>query len=66
MKPMREYLGDSVYAEFDGYEIKLALNNGLDDHTVIVLEPEVIARMNAFIKRAQDAQRIELEMLNHF
>ena len=38
-----EYLGDGVYASFDGYQIWLAAN----DHTnvVIALEPDVFERL---------------------
>lgn len=40
-----QYLGDSVYYVFDGYQIKLYLNNGGADHTIIYLEPEVAAKL---------------------
>lgn len=39
-KATDEYLGDGVYASFDGYQIWLAVN----DHTnkAVALEPEVM------------------------
>ena len=42
------YLGDSVYASFDGHYVWL----GLDDHTnqVIALEPEVYAALVLFVE----------------
>lgn len=37
----KEYLGDSVYADFDGYYIILYLNNGDGPFSTIMLEPQV-------------------------
>lgn len=44
MIPVKSYLGDSVYAEFDGYGITLTTENGLPDDpsNSIFLEPKVI------------------------
>ena len=36
----REYLGDGVYASFDGYQIWLAVNH--HENKVVALEPSVI------------------------
>lgn len=41
------YLGDGVYASFDGYMITLDLR-GQDSTTRIALEPEVLAALNEF------------------
>ncbi|MCP4166036.1 MAG: hypothetical protein GY759_09110 [Chloroflexi bacterium] len=41
------YLGDGVYASFDGFSITLDLR-GQDNTTRIVLEPEVLLRLNQF------------------
>ncbi len=45
-----EYLGDSVYADWDGRLI-LYLDNGLGRDSMIVLEPEVIESMYKYIER---------------
>jgi hypothetical protein len=37
------YLGDGVYASFDGYQIWLAANH--HENKVLALEPEVFARL---------------------
>lgn len=49
----RDYLGDSVYAEFDGFNIYLTTNNGYPDdpRNVIALEPEVYAALIRFAGR---------------
>lgn len=50
---MKEYLGDSVYAQYDGYHIVLTTENGLpnDPSNIIALEPEVIDALVRFRKR---------------
>ena len=42
--PYKKYLGDSVYADFDGYAIVLTTENGLpsDPSNTVVLEPQVM------------------------
>ena len=53
-----KYLGDGVYASFDGYYIVLDLR-GQDTTTKIVMEPKVVG---AF-KRYQEALSLRLERL---
>lgn len=47
--PKKVYLGDSVYAEFDGFGIKLTTENGLGPSNTIVLEPEVYGNLTEFV-----------------
>lgn len=51
---MKTYLGDSVYAEFDGFGIILTTENGFatDPSNKIVMEPEIISALNQFYLRA--------------
>ena len=42
---MKEYLGDSVYADFDGYMICLTTENGMGPSNTIYLEPEVMREL---------------------
>lgn len=46
----RQYLGDSCYAEFDGYGIWLTTNNGLGTTNKIYMEPAVLKALNDFIE----------------
>ena len=39
-------LGDSVYAQFDGFGIILTTENGLGPTNTIVLEPEVLGKFS--------------------
>ena len=50
MKP-KEYLGDSVYAEYDGYSIRLYTSNGIMECSEIYLEPEVADALVRFWKK---------------
>lgn len=47
----RDYLGDSVYATFDGCGIVLTTENGMGAGETIYLEMEVIAALNRFVER---------------
>ncbi len=56
MEKDKIYLGDSVYASFDGYNIVLTTENGyLDDpRNRICLEPHVIDSLIEYKKRLYD------------
>ena len=52
------YLGDSVYADFDGYHIILTTENGYPDdpRNRIALEPSVLDALNLYTRRIHEAQ----------
>ena len=50
---IEDYLGDGVYASFDGYHIVLDLR-AQDDFTKIALEPSVLDALDKFRKRIQE------------
>ncbi len=54
---IRDYLGDSVYATFDGYITTIYLDNGMGAHTQIVMEPEVLEALDRFVKRCKQASK---------
>lgn len=58
-EPPRAYLGDSVYAHFDGFAIVLCLDNGRGPHSEIVLEPAVYAALIRFAERIRTDKRAE-------
>lgn len=49
-RQFKRYLGDSVYANFDGYHIVLTTENGLPDDPSnrIALEPDVLGSLNRY------------------
>ncbi len=53
MSDTKTYLGDSVYATFDGYYVTLTTENGLptDPSNEIALEPTVFEALAAYAKR---------------
>lgn len=51
---MKTYLGDSVYAEFTGYDIVLTTSNGEETTNKIVMEPEVLTALFDFVQRIKD------------
>lgn len=44
-----EYIGDAVYASFDGWQIKLRTGDG--NNQVIYLEPSVLSRLVEYARR---------------
>lgn len=51
----QQYLGDGVYASFDGYHINLAVNHHLNH--VIALEPEVIQTLKEYIIKIENLNK---------
>jgi len=50
---LHSYLGDGVYAFFDGYAVRLRTGDHRDTEfdNEIFLEPEVLASLNSFYER---------------
>ncbi len=48
MSNFKDYLGDSVYADFDGYHIVLTTENGYGPSNTIALEPPVLRALDAY------------------
>ena len=53
---MKDYLGDSVYAEFDGYGYILTTDNGCGSSNIIYMEPEVLSALMRFVDRMKTAK----------
>jgi len=49
--PWIDYLGDGVYAQFDGYAVSLMVNDHRNE-PVVVLEPSVLEALNDFYNKA--------------
>jgi hypothetical protein len=50
----KEYLGDSVYAEFDGEGIRLTTDNGYGPTNTIYIDGEVYASLVMFVERIRN------------
>jgi len=51
-----DYIGDGVYVIWDGFGIELRANSHDCPTDTIYLEPEVIEKLNAFIKRMKNEE----------
>lgn len=49
MSKFKTYLGDSVYADFDGFGVILITENGIDASNTIYLEPEIVNALNRYV-----------------
>ena len=48
MSNFKRYLGDGVYAAFDGHCVVLTTENGIETTNEIILEPEVLVALIAY------------------
>lgn len=48
LDPSTEYLGDGVYAAYDGYHIELFTHNGYSKQAIIYLELSVYSALRAY------------------
>jgi hypothetical protein len=46
------YLGDGVYASFDGYSVWLAVNH--HENNVVALEAKVLARLFEYVEKLKE------------
>jgi len=53
-KNFKDYLGDSVYADFDGYAIVLTTENGCGPSNTISLEPAVLDALKNYEARLKE------------
>jgi hypothetical protein len=56
---LKDYLGDSVYVDFDGYMICLTTENGMGPTNTIYLEPEVYKALLSYVERLKARQSEE-------
>ena len=59
MNGNKEYLGDSVYVEHDGFMLTLTTENGYGPSNTIHLEPEVYRNLAQYVAREYERQREE-------
>ena len=50
----KTYLGDGVYAEFDGFQVWIWTSDGLRESPRIALDPDVIEALGKFCLRCAD------------
>jgi len=57
---MKRYLGDSVYAEFDGYAIVLTTDNGEGASNTIVLEPNTYESLARYVEQMNETLKADI------
>lgn len=55
----KTYLGDGVYAHFDGYSVVLETHNGICATNTIILEPEVVIAYQKYLERLSEKLKNE-------
>lgn len=58
---MKTYLGDSVYAEFDGYHIVLTTENGFGPSNTICLEDSVLRALIQFADSLKTRPKVTID-----
>lgn len=55
----KTYLGDGVYAEFDGWVVQLTTEDGIRTTNTIFLEPEVFLALKQFVEQIKTQMKEE-------
>lgn len=50
-KSRKEYLGDGVYIDHDGYQFKLTTEDGYSETNTIYLDPQVVDSLLLYIAK---------------
>ena len=53
------YLGDGLYASFDGYQIELYASNGIQKTNQVYLDPHVLAAFLRYVESLKEQQHDE-------
>lgn len=53
--PKKEYVGDAVYVDFDGWNVVLTTEDGIRTTNVIYLEPELLTSLEAYFAKVKKA-----------
>ena len=53
---MKQYLGDAVYVDFDGFNLILTTEDGIRATNRIVMEPQVHAMLTDYVARLKEKE----------
>jgi len=55
----KQYIGDSVYVDFDGFGLMLTTENGLGPNNAIYMEPEVWTALTKYVENLKALSNAE-------
>lgn len=58
----KEYLGDGVYVDFDGYQLVLTAENGISATNTIYMEPGVYLALTEYTKRLREKNKNQVHV----
>jgi hypothetical protein len=61
MSHLKTYLGDGVFADYDGFALVLTTEDGVRTTNRIVLEPAVYAQVVEYVRRLERAKPAETD-----
>ncbi len=56
---MKQYIGDGVYCDYDGYSFVLTTEDGISVTNTIVLEPNVYDALERYVIRLRIQMRLD-------
>ena len=56
----KQYIGDAVYVDFDGFMLILTTEDGIRANNTIMLEPEVWESLKAYVQRLHSDDQPEV------
>ena len=56
--PIKEYLGDSVYATIDDGGLILTTENGMGPNNTIYIDPDVYESLIKFVQRMEERKKV--------
>jgi hypothetical protein len=63
MNDKKEYLGDGLYATFDGWGIWLTAEDGVSVQNKVYLEPHVLKTFDEYVARLRQFIKVESEKM---
>ena len=59
--PEKRYLGDGVYVEFDGYQLKLTTHDGISDTNTVYLDDVVYWGLTRYVADLNEENKAEAD-----
>lgn len=57
----KQYIGDSVYADYDGYHVILTTNNGMGDTNTIYLDESTYHNLRRYVQATTGVKPEEVQ-----